>query len=367
MMKIENYFESDEFIEALEPISEMLQEADVANKTTLIGYIINSAINYSIIFKEEDKFSTKDLSRFVRNLSNLIVNNISVSMLFCIDSNYDFKSKASNLYLEELLSRLNIDKDALNDKEIRKIICSYFVNLQNKPDSYIYHSFNEVFLESIKENGINPNINYTPQQEIDTITKIFRKHELYGNIFGWQDINCRNKVSYSCGPLMAYYHGMNSPEWFYSFTCRGKGALDPIPFNAGDYETARNNILNLMNKNNFTEEEIKYIMDFFNKNWNLYANNTAILAIIPVEFTTEEMKDENERNKKILEKYDYDVIDTINYETSKYSDWQTTEPIDVSKAVFVKMPRYNVILKRLEAKKAASKVEEEIALHQTIR
>lgn len=350
-MNIENYFESDEFFDSLKPVAKYFENNN-SNGSSLVEYFIDIAIKYSILFRNDEKFSTIGMSDFIKKVANKVVS-MDITSMISISSNYELKKYVSKLYVDELLSKLELNRESLNDENYKKSICSYIIrNLKGK--DYKYHAFNSAFFDSILTNGINPNINFTPQHEIDIINEIFEKNGI-SMVFGWQKLNCEGKVSYSMTPSVSYYYGTNSPEWFAQFTGQGFPFNPPNKYikNAyvqGNYESAKNNLLTLMTERNFSSDDQKCVIDFFEKNWNIYANKTPMLAIIP---DLHEDVSEYWANKLLNDSYYKDDIERImNFCLSEDGiDCQSTEKIDVSNAIFIEMPRYDEVVRKLSSRK----------------
>ena len=247
-MNIEDYFESDRFFNSLYPLKNIFIENETYTNVHLIEYLVDISIKYSILFGGKDNFSTNGLDEFIKNVTSYI-SSMDLKNIISLKDDYYLKEYVSKLYADELLKKLNLTRDRLSDEHLIMGLCSYVVrNLKGK--DYIFHAFNSAMYESIKENGINPNMKFTSQQEIDMINNIFEKYGIT-NIFGWQKLNCENKVSYSMTSSFSYSYGVRSPEWFSEFTG------DSFPFNPkeeykkeafveGDYAAAKNNLLVLI-------------------------------------------------------------------------------------------------------------------------
>ncbi len=351
-MNIEDYFESDEFFDALSPVAKYFEMDDSKDGLRLVEYFINIAINYARLFRNNESFSTIGLSNFIKKAANKIAS-MDINMIISISSNYELNNYVSKLYIDELLSKLDLNRESLKDENYKKSLCAYIIrNLKGK--DYKYHAFNSVFLDSILANGINPSVNFTPQHEINIINDIFEKSGI-SMVFGWQKLNCDSKVSYSMTPSVSYYYGTNSPEWFAQFTGQG------FPFNPsdkyrkdayvqGNYDSAKNNLLTLMKEHNFSSSDQECVISFFEKNWNIYANKNPILAIIP---DIQEDDSEYWMNTLLNDPYYKDNIEKImSFCLSENRvDCQSTEKIDVSKAMFIKMPRYDEVVRKLSSKK----------------
>ena len=343
-MNIENYFESEEFINTLRPLAQKI-ENNTSNGFRLIEYIINASIKYSILFRNDNELSTYGLTEFVNKVTNKMAN-MDIKSITNISNERELNEFVNKLYIEELLSKLN--GEYIDDEIYKRSICTYIIrNLMGK--NYKYHAFNSVAFNSILENGINPNINFTPQQEINIIHDMFEQKGIK-NIFGWQKINCERKVSYSETTTMSYYYGINSPEWFAQFTGQNIEYNEPNKYKKdayvlGDYASAKNNLQTLMKNHNFTKEEEEYVINFFEQKWAFYAAQKPMLAIIPSDIDYSQIW----TNILFSQPYYKDDIEKIMTYCTSYGqvDCQTTEKIDVTNAKFLKLPRYAHILKEL--------------------
>ena len=78
------------------------------------------------------------------------------------------------MFDDKLLNDLELTKEDLVDEELKHKISIYIIK-KSTDNEYIYHAFNSVFFDSIKEHGISPNIRFTPQDEIDKIDSILEE------------------------------------------------------------------------------------------------------------------------------------------------------------------------------------------------
>lgn len=346
-MKIENYFQSDDFARLLKPLKYIFEKNDFMINTNIIGYLVSICIRYSILFGDKNIFSTNGLNEFVENVVNYIAS---------IDyKNYSSLSHYADEYVLELykkilLKELNLTEYDLLDEKIKHSVSTLIIK-KIMGNQFKYHAFNSVFYESIKENGITPNIMFTSQQEIDNVDKIFEKYGI-SMIFGWRKLNCEGKVSYSETPSVSYYYGINSPEWFGQFTGQGVSFNPYNKYNKNafvecDYAGAKNNLLTLMNENNFSKEDINYVINFFEKNWQMYANTTPILAIIPKEY--EEKKVDFWLNALLNKSYLKDDIEDVlgSCFNTIGVDYQTSETIITTNATFVELPNYAQLINKI--------------------
>lgn len=348
-MGIEDYFQSDDFAESLKSLKYIFEKSDLSTNSKIIEYFVSIAIKYSIFFGEEKDFSINGLNEFIEDVANFM-SNMELKSIYFLGSNSDLDKYVSDLCIKSLFKRLNIEVADLLDENLKRGVCSFVIrNLKGK--QFKFHAFNSAFYESIKENGINPNINFTSQQESDKINQIFEKYGI-NMIFGWQKLNGNGKVSYSRTPSVSYYYGTNSPEWFGQFTGQG------FPFNPsnkykkgafveGNYEAAKQNLLTLMNENHFSNDDLGNVIDFFETNWERYANKNPMLAIIPENINDEETMHWIEM---ILDdsyfKNDERRIFSFCFNDGEV-DCQTSKTIEISDATFVELPNYNQLINKI--------------------
>lgn len=334
---MENYFESEEFVSSLSALQVLFDNNEVNNKDA-IGYITGVSLKYYMLFNGMNIFSIERMNEFVKNIVNyIVVNNIknfhSKELLKYV--NYE--------YINEILNVLNIDKEKMTPnakKELGKLIA---VSLERF--DYKFHGFNGYFLNSIKENGINPGV----KDEQDNIKQINDIYEKYGiNMgLGWSKFD-DGKVSYSKDPMVSYDYAQRSPEWFSQFT---GGSVhhnqNRTAFEDNDFEGARYNVLKLMADHNFSHEDMQTVMDFFVRNWKKYANQKPIIALV-----------EDKRPKEILDGLiavhkecgiidDFDMLlPTVFY--SGAVDCKSDKKIDTTNAKFIELPRHIELLKKIQ-------------------
>ena len=256
------------------------------------------------------------------------------------------------MLIDALLEQFKLTRKDMEYPEITSQLRRHILkNLKSK--QYKYHAFNAACFSSIQQFGICPNVQLTSQDEIDNIYHIFEEHDL-DDALGWRKVNCEGFVSYSETPAVSYYYGMSSPEWFCQMTgeatpyARQDVAYDRTAFKEGNYDKAKENLTTLMRLHAFTTSEEQVVLEFFDKNWNLYANQDILVAVIPEEGEIEELTDfwenmyQELRGQDTLEKVLLSCISDYNV------DCQTKETIEVTHAIFLKLPRYNHFMKRFE-------------------
>lgn len=346
-MNIENYFVSNEFMNALIPLYGKVKEDKIDD---VIQFIMSGAINFS----SSNDFSLDGVDEYVRCLVRE----------FSKQPNREFKYAGSPLIKFEedlsfrlILKRLGYTEDDLSDVEIEKKVSKYIIE-KFRIQGYKYHSFNDAFYESIVKNGINPKIQFTDQADLDRIDEIFSSHDI-SMILGWQKLNCVDKVSYAKNPSVCYSYALASPEWFTEF-CGGSLNFSDIEgrsqfaFRDNDYEGAKRNLMSLMKKHNFSYEEMKEVLKFFDDNWKKYANKSATLAVVAD-------RDESTSVDTLYKRF-CDLRCSVKElfricSCSGSVDEHTEDVIDVSEAKFIKMPDYKVLVKKLSSDDVLSKLQ----------
>ena len=222
---------------------------------------------------------------------------------------------------------INENKDA-NDENIKQYISSKFGNKK-----LIFHAFNSSKFESIKKYGLTTNTS-TVSQEKDDIAKIEQIVKKYTSpdtrsLFGFYRDNSKDKIYYSLDPSISYLYANRSPEWFadfvgdsYFYSTEKHGT-----FFEKNYYLAKDNIIWFANKYNFSDEDKKEVLDFFEKYWNIYGKAKPMLAII-----------ENEYDNSYLEELNLNLyIKTI---ISGNENASTEEKIGTDNAIFIDLPDY---------------------------
>ena len=348
-MRTNSYFQSEEFVNIVKPLKSIMNKNSTNDNIELIDHLISASIKYSILFSEEIDSSNEGQKEFLEKVVKNMIENDSEGYFEKSEKCKDYVTK---LAFETLLSRLNLTRESLKDERVKEKLGKAIIH-KLRGTEYIYHAFNSAFFDSIKENGINPNINFTPQQEIDEIDKIFSNHDI-GMICGWKKLNGENEVSYSTTPTVSYYYGMNSPEWFSQFTGQGF-AYAPIEkykktaFLEGDYEAAKQNLQTLMKETEFSDDEAKKVMDFLDKYWRIYANRKPILAVIPQKTSDEQLEqwDREMLRDSLFENDTERLFKFCFYQVDEHADCQTSETIDTSNAMYINLPTYSELIKRI--------------------
>ena len=340
---IENYFVSQDFLNVLKQI----KEYDSTNRLIdYIGNLVDIGIKYSLLFDNE--FSKEDLTNFLHDY----LNEVLISKELLTADTYTQRSIISEFVKTEFMKKYSITDDDFKDLEVKKKI---YIMLFNRLvlNAYKYHAFNSSVLDKILEEGLNPNATFvtTLQREI------IRTCAKYGvnNILGWKEANCDGKISYSMDSSVSYSYGVDSPEWFSQFTGGAtyfdRSKCDSHSYALNDYNGAKNNLLELMKERNFTMEDAKKVMTFFEENWALYENGYPVLMAIPDE--TDDYVSEWDLENFITNKIHYNPTDAFDFCLFYYDGWldeHTREIIDTSDATIIKMPKLSDAVKTINNK-----------------
>ncbi len=344
-MGIEDYFVSDEFFNALGRIKNIIERNGPNDGVTFIEFVISCAIKYSILMSDGDKLSTEGLTEFVCKLCDKLNEKDRRERLSAFDLSVD--EEIVSLYKDEIFKKFDIPKEMENDPNVIDKCVDYIYERLVIPD-YIYHSFSSGSYDSILEHGLNPQYSNPYQKEIDEIDKIFEKHGI-SMIFGWQKLNCNGKVSYATTPSVCYYYGCGSPEWFSHFVGESMNFHPDFyakaAFVINDHDAARDNIRRLMEEYDFSEEEKERVLTFFEDKWKVYAGKSPMLMI---------KKDTSDAERRRAyyaseeDSYFHTIQEHLSYALhSGYPDRNTDEIIPVDDAIFVKLPSYPLVRKKI--------------------
>lgn len=214
---------------------------------------------------------------------------------------------------------------------------------------YQYHAFNSVCYESIKEHGIDPKYKFTSQESLNKIDSIFKKYHIC-DILGWQQLNCINKVSYSKTALVSGYYAYNSPEWFSQFT-GANYIYDKVLFSNTKlafvnrlYEDAKSNLLFLMNLYQFSLNDRKNVINFFEENWGIYSMGKPMLLVNCENVDCESLL--SNLSDKLLTKILKSMLRNMLY--ASHNDISITNIINKNNAEIFLFPEYNKVKQRLK-------------------
>jgi len=335
-MDIQNYFNSSSFWDILNELN--INNKDEWDNADSIGYynnkieeaasyLVEAAIRFYLLFQDE-----KDVLYHLNNYLTELIPAVSTLHQSSIYNTSD------NLLLSYLIKSKGIEHNNLQQVEKEILFKTIYDKVVSK--NYMFHAFNNSMFDSIKENGINPHSFLTKQEDIDNISNIYKKYGMSSPFF-MQENNCVNKVSYSRGPNVSYGYGIDSPEWFANFCSRGKNDCWDNSYEVRDYDNVLQNVMNTISS--FANEDKQIVLNFFKKNWNVYASseNIPILAIMT-------------SDNSLLAHGDYDYEYSIFRRDMNYyfEYWylkrmnvdNQTNYIDTKDALFIQLPSYNRLM-----------------------
>ena len=332
---MKDYFVSDEFASLLAPLNGLLEENNGEYSKDIVECIVGTTIKYYTFLDSISDYSAEKVNVFVKNIVDYIKNNITSSNLFTINYRTDLLEYTNDYFINETLNKLNLSEDELTP-EVKEKLGKHFTIVAEKSD-YMFHGFNGCYLDSIRENGINPN-EKDNQEDIRAVNAIFLKYGIKMGL-GWSEFDY-DKVSYSLTPIVSYDYAQNSPEWFSLFV----NGNNKNAFMNNDFEGAKNNIIEKMDNYNFSQEDRQKVMDFFVSNWQKYSNNKPMIAVV------KKNKPDDELNDLISLYHDNGLITNFKLILSykDYSvDLKTPYPIDTKDALFIELPNHKELVNKI--------------------
>ena len=341
---MEDYFTSEQFCGVIAKLQQNNKQVENATSALIDLTITFVKLNVKVSKKDITAFLNETVSKYQQESENMkkidtdTLNDIGykcASKYFCKKNNLDPAREETLQLVNERLSKI-----------------------------YKFHATNGANIENIQKNGLDPNISNEYQDEIDLILAFFAIKSINLNkpnpetLFGWQKINCENKVSYSTTPSVSFDYANRSPEWFSQFVG------DSISFNKDhpdytakafknrNYEGAKKNLSILIDSYQLDDQQREFVWDFFERYWNKFAKSqNPSLIVIP---------NENKEQNDLLKKFNYadfvenkqnvkvsDLIGSIEGMNGRGVDGQTTEKIDTSKAKYFELPTLGFIKEKI--------------------
>lgn len=255
-------------------VVEKINKFPDAARDQVVGFLVE----YQIIFPDCNNFDS-----YLEDLMSIEESTY--------DDSFKLKEKKSDILVKHISKELT-EKGLDNSDEA---IFAFFA--KNYIDNGCYfHSFNQVFESSIKENGLNTEKRLWDWNELDRIDKICSKAG-NGMVLGWSNLNCKGKISVTGNPSNIYRYGFASPEWFAQFVAEGlhipnNESYDKEAYYKKDYESAKNNVTlfcdSMMSSSeedikngkaypNISSEEKQEILSFFDKYWKIFSSEQGNL------------------------------------------------------------------------------------------
>ena len=239
----------------------------------------------------------------------------------------------------------------LNDDGVREKV----YNFLDKSSSveYMYHAFNASSEDSIIKYGLSNSKRLNSDDEVLMINNLFKSYGEYGILNNYES-SSMGSFYYSKDPLVSYFYGLKSPEWFYMF-CGGSHSYTKDEryvkdaYINRDYDACLNNINVMMDNLSFKEHDREIVTNFFNKYWDIFNRYEPRLLIIKDEY--------NNRGYYELEDEDYEMnpieftsmcFNAYNNEFDTNMDYPGE--IDIGNAMIIGLPTHKEVIEKLHPK-----------------
>lgn len=366
-MNIKNILQDDFVVSFLH---EVLTDEKTANEPSVVApsgelyrtnqymmlTVIESLIRYQIIMKED-----QDTKRFLTNLKRQ----------FHYVRNYkDIILLANYLIAEEVRNKLNL-KEMESKESIRKIVDFIYHNYIE--EGYCFHAFPSTFVMAINEEGLYPERSYGSLDLMRQVNQIFKGYHY--SFFTQLDQPIAPAIYITDSPAMAYFYGMQTPEYFSKLLATSNAYHDAekYDFNAyyrKDKRACMKNVENFCNELALPVKEKSVVMRYVIEEWN---NLDASMMEPCVAFIKRSAIGRNQLKE-------YDVIleqagsEDIVYTISKITESRFPRDKRYTKILpfefdIVKMPSYNKILKQeviLDTIEEVVSVQEEVTLENLV-
>ena len=317
-----------EFINSQE-FANMLAQYEIKDEQTLASLtnkLIGIAMDYADIFRNS---GTSTLEEMKEILNGVIRKDTK-------KEEYDI----IKFYEKKLLRDVGLHKKEEltpeEDEMVKNRIIDILAFKQTK-----FHAFNGNFLDSIKENGINPETKAL-ENEKNELNEIHKKY----NLFWKESIQAdTGNVSYSATASVSYNYATTSPEWFNNM-CGSK-------FSIRDYDGARKEFEKTADNFQFSPEDKKRYLELFDKCWNKFASNKMYLAVVP-DVIAHDYEDLLLFKLKFLEEnssFAFKILaEDVRFKFGIVNE-RTNKPISTENASFIELPNIKDLQKRVEKAK----------------
>ena len=337
-----NYFNSDNFWKILSKIN--VPKTDINNKIveeenyknsykTIVNVIIGVVVKFYLLFQDEVNKNSSILDDFLLEL----IKEINIDL-----EKHDFRSdvvfidKYDEIILNFLKKYLNIT--SVNSDNVNIILKKIFEKYAIK--DYMFHSFNQNLLESIKENGITTRNKYNNKNEEELI-KIFYQYGLIDKPYLQTTNTDINEVCYASSAFDAYAYGLNNPEWFANFCVKFSSYKN---YHERNYELLLNDYKKFISK--LPEPYIKEAIDYFNKQWKYYGStdNKPIMSIIYSDNDASYNDYKDNLYKTYGNSLEEKLLHVLNDDCLRNGSMAHTDYIDTSNALFIQLPSYKKLI-----------------------
>ena len=321
--QVTEYINSSRFVS-------LLSNYDYASENEfkkITGMLIGVAFDYADIFSRSGTSTIEEMEKILKGVLKREMTKQEYNL--------------EEVFKNKLLKDLGIDpKGELSESEEMLAKETALEYLEFKITKF--HAFNGSFLDSIKENGINPN-KKSNEKEKEIMDGIFNKYGV-----SWKSSMEADKgyVSFSRTASVSYDYALTSPEWF--------GRMCGLNnYSTRNYEACKQNFLRVARDYNISEEDKNVLIECFESCWKSFCGNKTYLAIVNADCDYKE-----EHKQKLRDMLDGDGFDktfkVFNGIRSNESNARSSETIDTKNAVFVELPDLKELQKKIEAEKQAN-------------
>ncbi|MEI6553308.1 MAG: hypothetical protein WCO09_01960 [bacterium] len=295
------------------------------------------------------------------------------------DSKYDVKT--GDLLIESVMRKFP-NGDSINDDLSPERVKSIYLYIYDTMvrNGFVFHGFNGAFEESIREQGLSTEKRFRSKQDLDEVADIGHAYNvnllgLHSAYIGIDRQTSSGKVYYDTQPKFFYSYATRSPEWF-DYFCTGQGKAGNTSFPRRDYESAKINIDDIIEKikskaeegkdtgyRSFTPEDEKKIRDLFESSWQDLASEGVGLRVALIKresiiqdpsfktheynLRTMEYEQALERQKNLalpsVPKKPKDLLDTLLFRISGAGNEHTKHSISPENLVIVDLPSYDKV------------------------
>lgn len=233
------------------------------------------------VFNNEDSSLIFKSMKEKYELSNLeYLNLIAIFMTYVIISKNPEIPSTCVTICNTILKYRHRSNENINSQIFYECINTFVINelsidskneeriLKNLESGLLFHSFNSSFLPKIQEQGLVLHDKPWNLNEVEKIRMIFKKYGIQ-NIFGMYQGKIETPIFFSNQLCSSPYYGLSSPTFFRKFIENDKSYFNV--FLNRDREMAIDSIKKLCFP--LTEEEKKYVYNFFSKYWTYFASD----------------------------------------------------------------------------------------------
>ena len=342
--KLGEYFNSQEFINAVAKSG--VDTSNLNKLYTVTGRLMQASLQYVRLTSAPDKEANfEGLTTFLYMLTD--------TARECGYKDYghrEFEKLRNNMLADALLMSHSVSVDQVDFFQYSQGMKSFIWD--KVADTPIkVHSTNGANIDTIKQNGIDPNREFVELGTTQKITQIFQKYSPNAEPFGWLNINCDKKVFYAKGFEEAYSYAVRGPEWVSQFFggsfahSKNNPEYTPDAYVTRNKEGAMKNVRIMMDDFGLSKEERALVEEFAEICWDKYAEKSPVIIVVP----------EEKVNTFVMTDYEKDIasyIGAVEGGTLGDNDLRTTEVIDTTDATYIPVPDVNELSKAIEQARA---------------